>query len=75
MNLLNMIFIMAAACIGLFSGMVLELMLDTRTIRELQDENRTLRLKVVQLEKESKIEVYEIINDTVAKDVDFSQKW
>lgn len=75
MNILNIVYIMAAACIGLFSGMVLELMLDTRTIRELQDENRNLRHKVASLEKENKIEVVEIIDDTVGRGVDFSQKW
>ena len=63
MNLLNMIFIMAAACIGLFSGMVLELMLDTKTIRELQDENRELRRTNASLKKEAEVEVIEIKDD------------
>ena len=66
MNLLNMIFIMAAACIGLFSGMVLELMLDTKTIRELQDDNRHLRQTVATLKKQENVEVIEI-NDNRAE--------
>ncbi len=75
MNALYTIYIIGAFAIGLLSGMILELFLEARTIRELQDDNRRLRELNSHLEQNQKVEVFEIYNDTVGKDVDYSQKW
>lgn len=53
--------------------MIIELMIDAGTIRDLQAQNRKLRLELAQERKSP--EVIEIIDRTVANDVDFSQKW
>ena len=75
MNALYTIYIIGAFAIGLLSGMILELFLEARTIRELQDDNRRLRAQNNQLKQNQKIEVFKIYDDTVGKDVDFSQNW
>lgn len=53
--------------------MIIELMIDADTIRDLQAQNRKLRLELAQERKAP--EVIEIIDRTVTNDVDFSQKW
>lgn len=81
MNMLTMIYIFGAAAVGLLIGMIVELMLDAKTIRELQDDNRRLRLEKRDLELQNrqlkKIEVIEIMDKTV--DVEnvpnYSQDW
>lgn len=81
MNMLTMIYIFGAAAVGLLIGMIVELMLDAKTIRELQDDNRRLRLEERDLELQNrqlkKIEVIEITDKTV--DVEnvpnYSQDW
>ena len=55
--------------------MIVELVIDTSTIRELQDHNRKLTLENEQLRREAPLEVIEIVDSTVGKDVDFSQRW
>lgn len=55
--------------------MIVELILDNQTIMELKAENRKLRLENVQLRREAKHEVIEIVDSTVGKDIDFSQRW
>lgn len=75
MNALYTIYIIGAFAIGLLSGMILELFLEARTIRELQDDNRRLRELNSHLKQNQKVEVFEIYDDTVGKDVDFSQHW
>lgn len=59
--------------LGLIFGMIIELMIDAGTIRDLQAQNRKLRLELAQERKSP--EVIEIIDRTVTDDVDFSQKW
>ena len=81
MNMLTMIYIFGAAVVGLLIGMIVELMLDASTIRELQDDNRRLRLEKRDLELQNrqlkKIEVIELTDKTV--DVEnvpnYSQDW
>lgn len=77
MNALQIIYIVGALAIGLLSGMILELFLEARTIRELQDDNRRLRELNNHLEKNQKVEVYEVYTKTPApgNEVDYSQKW
>lgn len=79
--MLTMIYIFGAAAVGLLIGMIVELMLDAKTIRELQDDNRKLRLEKRGLELQirdlKKTEVIEITDKTV--DVEnvpnYSQDW
>ena len=61
MNLLEIIFSVGALAIGLIMGMVIELMIDAETIRDLQDHNRKLRLENEQLKREP--EVIEILDN------------
>ena len=73
MNLLQIIYLFGATALGLIFGMIIELMIDAGTIRDLQAQNRKLRLELAQERKSP--EVIEIVDRTVADDVDFSQKW
>lgn len=51
--------------------MIVELVIDTSTIRELQDHNRKLTLENEKLRRAANTEVIEIVDNTVAKDVEF----
>ena len=73
MNLLQIIYLFGATALGLIFGMIIELMIDAGTIRDLQAQNRKLRLELAQERKSP--EVIEIVDRTVTDDVDFSQKW
>lgn len=81
MSLLTFIYILGAAALGFIFGMILELMLDARTIRELQEDNRKHRLTIRQLELENraykKIEVIEITDKSVDPQnvPDYSGEW
>ena len=81
MNILNFIYMIGAFAVGLLIGMIVELMLDARTIRELQDDNRRLRLELRQLELENKklkkVEVIEINDNSLDPDnvPSYSQNW
>lgn len=74
MNALYTIYIIGAFAIGLLSGMILELFLEARTIRELQDDNRRLREQNNHLKQNQKVEFYEIYTKTPApgNEVDYS---
>ena len=48
---------------GVLIGMIAEMIIDTQTIQELKDHNRKLRLENVQLRREAKHEVIEIIDN------------
>lgn len=70
MNALTLIYMAAALAIGFMFGIIVELMFDTQTIRELQTKNRKLTLENVQLRREElrreeKHEVIEILDKTV----------
>lgn len=62
MNGLQIVYIIGALALGFLFGMILELMLDAGTIRDLQDDNRRLRLSIQQITKQEKdrVEVIEI---------------
>ena len=66
MNGLTIIYIIGALAVGFLFGMILELIIDAKTIRELQDDNRRLRLLNEQISREQKVEVIEI-NDNRAQ--------
>lgn len=62
MNFLTIIYIIGALAIGVIAGMILELGIDSETIKGLRDHNEKLRLENEALRKESKAEVIEIID-------------
>lgn len=80
MNLLEIIYMVGAAAIGLIIGMVIEYIIDFQIVRDIQTENRKLRLENEQLKQEAKkagvpIEIIEIVDNRVGADVDYSQNW
>lgn len=80
MNLLEIIYMIGAAAIGLIIGMVIEYVIDFQIVRDIQTENRKLRLENEQLKQEAKkagvpIEIIEIVDNRVGSDVDYSQNW
>lgn len=66
MNGLTIIYIIGALAIGFLFGMILELIIDAKTIRELQDDNHRLRLLNEQISREQTVEIIEI-NDNRAQ--------
>lgn len=71
MNGLEIIYCIGASAVGVLIGMIVELVIDTSTIRELQDHNRKLTLENEQLRREAPLEVIEIVDSTVGKDIEF----
>ena len=69
MNALEIIYLIGALAVGLIMGMVVEMMIDAGTIRDLQAHNRKLRLENAQLRKEP--EIIEIVDNRQTKDVEF----
>ncbi len=65
MTALTVIFILGVAALSFLMGMILELAIDDKTIRELQDENHTLKLKLEQKHRKTEPEIIEI-NDNRA---------
>lgn len=63
MNALTVIYMVAALAIGFMFGIIVELMFDTTTIRELQTKNHKLILENETLRKEAKHEVIEIVDN------------
>jgi len=66
---------LATLSVGAIIGLVIEYFIDLGIVRDLQDENRRLRLENSQLRKEVKHEVIEIVDNTVGRNIDFSQRW
>ena len=75
MNLLSIITMLGVAAVGFIAGMIIELGIDSETIRSLRDHNEKLQMENAQLRNESTIERVEIIDNTVANGVDFSKTW
>ena len=71
MNGLEIIYCIGAAAVGVLIGMITELVIDTSTIRELQDHNRKLTLENEQLRREAKHEVIEIVDNRTTDEVKF----
>lgn len=63
MNALEIIYLMGTLAVGFIFGLIVELMIDTTTIRELQEKNRKLTLENTQLRREAKHEVIEIVDN------------
>lgn len=51
-----MIYLIAALIVGLFMGVVLEYFIDVGIIRDLQNENKALRMKLAEAKKSRKVE-------------------
>ena len=76
MNLLTIIYMIGCLAVGLIAGMIIELMIDAQTVRDLQSHNRKLQLENAQLRQEAKYEVIEIVDNTISNEnIDFSQHW
>lgn len=54
MTALTIIYIIAALAVGFLIGMILELVIDAQTIRELQEDNRRVKMELELLQKEKK---------------------
>lgn len=63
MNLLTIIYMIGCLAVGLIAGMIIELMIDAQTVRDLQSHNRKLQLENAQLRQEVKHEVIEIFDN------------
>lgn len=60
MNGLTIIYIIGALAIGFLVGIIVELMIDAQTVRDLQEQNKKLRLEVAQAKKNPEvIEIYD----------------
>ena len=66
MNGLTIIYIIGALAVGFLFGMILELIIDSKTIRELQEDNHRLKLLNEQISAEKNVEIIEI-NDNRAQ--------
>ena len=75
MNLLSIITMLGVASVGFIAGMIIELGIDSDTIRSLRNQNEKLQMENTQLRNENTIERVEIIDNTVANGVDFSKTW
>ena len=77
MNLLSIIFIFTVGVLAFIFGMILELIIDARTIRELQDENRRLRELNLELSENNPVDYVEITDKTVDPEnvPNYSQNW
>ena len=51
-----MIYLISALIVGLFMGVVLEYFIDVGIIRDLQNENKALRMKLAEAKKSRKVE-------------------
>ena len=54
MTALTIIYIIGALAVGFLIGMILELVIDAQTIRELQEDNRRVKMELELLQKEKK---------------------
>lgn len=71
MNGLQIIFMVFTGVVGVLIGMIVELIVDNKTITDLQDKNRKLKLENEQLRRAAKHEVIEIVDNRVPDEVKF----
>lgn len=71
MNGLEVIYMVLVGVIGALIGMVVELIVDNKTITDLQDKNRKLKLENEQLRRAAKHEVIEIVDNRTTDEVKF----
>lgn len=71
MNGLQIVFMVFTGVVGALIGMIVELIVDNKTITDLQDKNRKLKLENEQLRRAAKHEVIEIVDNRVPDEVKF----
>ena len=74
MNLLTIIYMIGAVGVGFIAGMIVELSIDSETIRKLREQNDKLAL----MNEQKKADVVEVINIVGQEEfdcLDYSQKW
>lgn len=71
MNGLQIVFMVFTGVVGALIGMIVELIVDNKTITDLQDKNRKLKLENEQLRRAAKHEVIEIIDNRTTDEVKF----
>lgn len=71
MNGLQIIFMVFTGVVGALIGMIVELIVDNKTITDLQDKNRRLKLENEQLRRAAKHEVIEIVDNRTTDEVKF----
>lgn len=71
MNGLQIIFMIFTGVVGALIGMIVELIVDNKTITDLQDKNRKLKLENEKLRRAAKHEVIEIIDNRIPDEVKF----
>lgn len=54
MTALTIIYIIGALAVGFLIGMILELVIDAQTIRELQEDNRRVKMELELIQKEKR---------------------
>ena len=54
MTALTIIYIIGALAVGFLIGMILEMVIDAQTIRELQEDNRRVKMELELLQKEKR---------------------
>ena len=71
MNILTIIYMAGVMAVGFLIGVIVELCIDSKTIMDLQEKNRKLTLENMQLKDREPVKIVKIIDDTVARDVNF----
>lgn len=61
--------------IGFIFGLAVKMAIDSDIIRDQHEQILDLREALRKASKDGKVEVIEIIDDTVGNNVDFSQEW
>ena len=78
MNFLHLIYAIGIFFIGSIVGVVIEYFVDVDILKDIQNENRTLRLKLEDAEKVDHLEIVERVEIAEPKDtkgLDFTQEW
>lgn len=74
MNLLTIIYLIGATAVGFVAGMIVELGIDSETIRSLREHNEKLTLENEQ-KKADVVEVINLVGQEEFEKIDYSQEW
>lgn len=74
MNLLTIIYLIGATAVGFVAGMIVELGIDSETIRSLREHNEKLTLENEQ-KKADVVEVINLVGQEEFEKIDYSQNW
>ena len=76
MDLLTLIYVTGALALGFLLGITTELLIEAPQVRRLIDRNNLLELENAALKENPKVvNVTEIADGTIGKEVDYSQDW